>query len=155
MLRLLIPLPALAFLWWLLSDGDMTSWLVGVPTVLAAAWAVNFLAVDSGGRIRVKGLLSFVPYFLRESVRGAVDVAFLVLKPELPVNPGFATFDTRLTRPQARMLFVNSICLLPGTLAADYQGDRLTIHALDTSADFADDLRQLEVEIARLYEESI
>ena len=90
-----------------------------------------------------------------ESLRGGIDVARRVLSPRLDVAPGFLTYRTRLSGPQARLLFVNSVSLLPGTLAADLQDDRLTIHALDSDAEFAEDLARLETAVARVYREAL
>lgn len=62
-------------------------------------------------------------------------------------------FRTRLSGQRARLLFINSVSLLPGTLAADLQEDHLKIHALDRSVDFTEDLRRLEVAVGRIYQE--
>jgi multicomponent Na+:H+ antiporter subunit E len=146
---------ALAFLWWLLSNGDLSSWIVGAPVVLAAAWAGQRINPNHGVGMSLAGVLKFLPFFLSESLRGGIDVARRVLSPRLDVAPGFLTYRTRLSGPQARLLFVNSVSLLPGTLAADLQDDRLTIHALDSDAEFAEDLARLETAVARVYREAL
>jgi multicomponent Na+:H+ antiporter subunit E len=61
----------------------------------------------------------------------------------------------RLTQPSARRLFVNSLSLLPGTLAADIDGECLRIHALDRGVDLKDELVRLERMVSAVYGESL
>ena len=49
------------------------------------------------------------------------------------------------------MLLINCIGLLPGTLAADLDGDHAELHLLDTRIDPAPQLRQLEQAVGRLF----
>lgn len=146
---------ALVGLWWLLSDGETTSWLVGLPVVAAASWSVSRLGAPAAGRISPAGLLLFSVYFLWESVRGGVDVARRTLAPRLRIRPGFTVYRTELTRRDARVLFANCVSLLPGTLAADLRGDRLDVHLLDTGSDTTHQLRRLERAVTRLYPNAV
>ena len=56
-----------------------------------------------------------------------------------------------LSDPGAQLLFVNTVSLLPGTLAADLNGETVRIHALDIHADIHADLGRLEGAVARMY----
>lgn len=149
----LLPVAGLAFLWWVLSDGEPASWLVGAPAVLFAVWAGRRIGGRPDGTPSPIGLLRFLPFFVRESVRGGIDVARRVLGRRLRVSPGFFSYVTRLRGRQARLLFVGSVSLLPGTLAADIQDDRLQIHALDSGSDLCGELQRLETAVARVYGE--
>ena len=151
-LNLVVPVLSLALLWWLLSDGEPSSWMVGVPAVLLAVWAGRRVGAPSGG-VSILGLLRFLPFFIWESIRGGIDVAGRVVGPRLRVTPGLTLYRTRLSGPQARLLFVNSVSLLPGTLAADIEDDRLQIHALDINSSFTRELRRLESVVGRIYGE--
>lgn len=153
--KLLIPVLALALLWSLLSDGNRASWLVGIPTVLAGSWAALRIRPAGGERPRVSlpGLLAFVPLFVGESIRGGTDVALRVLRPRLRLAPGFVSYRTELRSASARLLFVNSVNLLPGTVAVEIDDDLLRIHALDSGADFSSDLRRLESAVGRICRE--
>jgi multicomponent Na+:H+ antiporter subunit E len=90
-----------------------------------------------------------------ESIRGGVDVARRVFGSKVRVAPGFIGYRSRLHDPRARMLFVNSVSLVPGTLVVDLQDDRLQIHALDQSGDLTHELRRLERAIGRIYREDV
>lgn len=152
-LQAMVPLFALALVWWLLSGGELSSWLVGVPAVLAAAWVGRRIGAEGRDSVSPLGLLRFLPYFLRESIRGGIDVASRVLRPRMRVAPGFVSYRTRLSGPRTRLLFLYSVSLLPGTLAADIEDDLLQVHALDTNNDFSDALRCLETAVGRVFGE--
>jgi len=70
----------------------------------------------------VVGLLHFVPFLTRESLRGDFDVAMHTLSPTMRAHPGFTVFLTELRREDARVFLINCANLLPGTLADDVGG---------------------------------
>ncbi|MCB1850067.1 MAG: Na+/H+ antiporter subunit E [Gammaproteobacteria bacterium] len=144
---------ALAALWWLLTGGESNSWAVGAPAVAAAVWAARSLRQDSHSAISVAGLLRFLPFFVWESLRGGIDIARRTLAPQLRVRPGFISYRTLLSQRSARIFFANCMCLLPGTLAADLQGDRIDVHLLDSEVDFYADLARLEHAVAAIFRE--
>ena len=146
---------ALAALWWLLSDGAAGAWVIGVPAVIGAAWAAWSLGAGDLGTISLRGLLRFLPLFVLESVRGGVDVARRTLAARMDIQPGFAQFRTGLKKPAARVFFANCVCLLPGTLASDLDGDRIELHLLDSGIDPEPELRRLEESVARVYRDSV
>ena len=64
-----------AGLWWGLTEGEVDSWLVGVPAVIGATVASLLLRTEAGGRWRLVGTMQFVVFFVVESLRAGVDVA--------------------------------------------------------------------------------
>jgi multicomponent Na+:H+ antiporter subunit E len=68
--------------------------------------------------------------FLIAVVKSNLDVAFRVLHPRLPINPGIVKVKTRLKSPLGRLILANSITLTPGTITVDIHGDELFIHWL-------------------------
>lgn len=141
----------LAVLWWLITQGRMDAWVVGLPAVVLAALASVALGNDRDSGFSPAALPAFLVLFLRDSVRGGLDVALRTLGPELRVAPGFRRYRLRVSHPAARVLLINCIGLLPGTLAADLDGDYAELHLLDTAVDPAPQLRQLEQAVARLF----
>ncbi|MES9862942.1 MAG: Na+/H+ antiporter subunit E [Candidatus Thiodiazotropha sp. LLP2] len=142
-----------ALIWFLLTGDDWKSWLVGLPVVVMAAWSILRLRGPAEGQFNLMGLLKFLPYFVWESVLGGIDVVSRVMRPEMRIDPGFLDYRMQLTQPSARRLFVNSLSLLPGTLAADLDGESLRIHALDRGVDLKDELERLERMISAVYGE--
>ena len=153
-LRLSLTTTLLAGLWWLLTNGAMQSWLVGLPFIACAVWTHRLLSKAQEPRISPIGLLLFVPYFLWESLRGGTDVALRTLAPRLRIQPDFRRYRTGLKTLTARTFFANCVSLLPGTLAADLQDEWLEVHVLNTGSDFHRELTRLENVVARLFSEN-
>jgi multicomponent Na+:H+ antiporter subunit E len=145
----------LALIWFLLTGDDWKSWLVGLPVVVLATWSVLRLRGPAEGRFSPLGLLKFMPYFVWESVHGGIDVVSRVMRPQMRIKPGFLDYRMKLTQPSARRLFVNSLSLLPGTLAADLDGVCLRIHALDCGIDLKDQLVRLERMVSAVFGERL
>jgi multicomponent Na+:H+ antiporter subunit E len=143
-----------ALVWMILVGPDIASWIIGVPFVIAATLASLKLSEPRHQTLSLASLAGFVPYFLRESLRGGLDVAARVMLPRLRVHPGNQTYRVGLQSPQARLVFIDTISLLPGTLSADLRGDLATVHALDIGTDLVEELAALERRVAALFGES-
>jgi multicomponent Na+:H+ antiporter subunit E len=156
-LRLVPRLLLFGGLWLVIADNVTSSWIIGLPTVMLASIGSLRLARSRAtpARLSVFGLLRFLPFFIAESVRGGVDVAYRVLRPRLKINPGFRTYRPRLAHPAARVLFLDSISLLPGTLSADLRDGLIEVHALDLGTDLLPDLQRLERRVGRIFGESL
>lgn len=146
-----LALAAFAALWWLLTDGETTSWIIGAPAVAAAVWSARRLSPDDARAVSLTGLLRFIPFFGWESLRGGVDVALRTLSPRMRIEPAFVAYNTALQNQSARAFFASCVNLLPGTLSADIIDDRLDVHLLDRKSDYAGELRHLEIAVARVY----
>jgi len=143
-------LPVTAALWWIAVEGRPGSWGVGLPVALAAALAAA--AIPPAGRsIRLLPLLRFLAYFAYQSVKGGVDVARRALSPSLPLAPGFAELSTDLPAGAPRVLFADTVSLLPGTLTVDVDGPRVLVHGLDAGEALHADARALEARVAALF----
>lgn len=140
-----------SFLWFILSDGSMLSWLIGVPFILAAVISAVYLAPLEIPRFNPLYLVVFFPVFLKLSIAGGVDVARRALVREIPLQPGLLEYSLRLAPGTPRIFFMLLISLLPGTLSADIAGDRLTVHVLDTGQDNQAELASLEEKVAHLF----
>ena len=78
----------------------------------------------------------YVPIFLWECLKANIDVAYRVLHPDLPINPGIVKVKTNLKSDTALTFLANSITLTPGTLTVDIDKDKgfLYIHWIDVKA---------------------
>jgi len=140
-----------AGIWQFLNWGDPASWLVGAPVVFAAALLSRQLSGAGVRGFRWQAVPGFFLYFLRSSLAGGLDVSRRVFDPRLPVSPGFVDYHPGLPPGPGRVLFVNMISLLPGTVSAGLEGDRLIVHALDAGANVESELRSLEERVGRLF----
>jgi multicomponent Na+:H+ antiporter subunit E len=142
----------LALLWWVLSEGLPFEWGLPVLSIVAAVLASLWLLRPGGWRWRLAGLLRFVPYFLKQSLLGGIDVAWRSFHPRLPVRPGFIEYSLRLRHEPAQVFFILVVNLLPGTAVAGWDKERITIHALETKSFLVrDKARELEQRVAALF----
>lgn len=88
-------------------------------------------------RLDPRALLHLVAYafvFLKALVLSNLDVAFRVLHPRLPIDPGIVMVKTKLKTPLGRLLLANSITLTPGTITVEMRGDELFVHWIKVQA---------------------
>jgi len=141
---------AFALLWLVLAGPSPASWLIGLPAVALATWASLRLAPPLPYRISLRGLLSFIGYFLVESLRGGWDVAMRTLSPRMRIAPGTNRYRCRLPEGLPVTLFAGCVSLLPGTLSQRLDGRQLSLHLLDASEQQEAEFRELERRIAAM-----
>ena len=141
---------AMLFVLWLVFDG-VSDWWIGLLVAACGALLAGWL-----GRIRAVWwkplrLPGFVWFFLVESLRGGVDVAWRSLHPALPVRPEFFEYQIALPQGAPSTLLISVISLLPGTLSAELlrQEHVLVVHSLTPGGRHS--IRRLEQRIALLY----
>jgi multicomponent Na+:H+ antiporter subunit E len=150
-MRLITILLTFAFLWWLMADGQLSSWIIGIPAIMFATWAFVRLNPQSGHYVSLVGLLRFIPFFLIESLRGGIDVAARTLHPRLNIKPGFYRYQLKLEDRIKRVFFINCVNLLPGTLTADIHEDCVEIHLLSEDIDPKAGLSRLEEAVGQIF----
>lgn len=138
-----------ALMWWILTDGAMDSWLVGVPVVLFATLVSVVLLPPFFWSLT--GIIRFVPFFLWRSLYGGVDVARRALHPQLPISPAMVDYRWRLPPGLPRVFMANTVSLLPGTLSAELNEEHLRVHVLDQTGAFVSELTIIEGRVARLF----
>jgi len=121
-------------LFWILLNGSLANHVLLIGVVASALIAVFFhdhLAWFSGLRLTPRSLvttIAYIFYYLKELISSNLNVATIVLSPDLPVKPGIVKVRTKLKSRMGRMLLANSITLTPGTLTVDLDGEFLHIH---------------------------
>ena len=78
----------------------------------------------------------YLPLFLWECLKANLDVAYRVLHPSLPINPGIVKVKTELKSDTALTFLANSVTLTPGTMCVDVDKEQgiLYIHWIDVKA---------------------
>lgn len=74
--------------------------------------------------------LRYVVWLLYNIVKANLEVAYLVLHPRMPIDPGFLQFRIRMPSEVAQVLIANSITLTPGTVTIDIEDGEYIVHAL-------------------------
>lgn len=154
--RLALAAAALTLAWLMLVRDPVRglaidAWVVGAAAIGAALWTLRRTAAGGAGRLRWSRIAPLAAVFLWQSLAGGVDVARRVLSPAMPLQPGLVTLRLTLPDEGARVLLALVVSLMPGTLAARLEGNRLTLHALDLALPVEADTRRIEGEIARLF----
>lgn len=130
----------LSFLTWLLLTWkfELSSILVGLFISLAVSLFFGELLTVTPQRalnpVRYFWLLCYIPVFLWEMIKANIDVAYRVLHPKLPINPGIVKIKTNLKSEVSKTFLANSITLTPGTMTIDIKEDELYIHWIDVKS---------------------
>lgn len=134
---------------WLALVGTL-NWqelLVGaVVAAIVAAFGWRYFSQVGFSHLSVKKLLyliAYIPVFFWEMIKANIDVAYRVIHPRMPINPGVVLIKTDLTSDSGKLALANSITLTPGTLTMDVKGDSLLIHWInvkDTDTERATEL---------------
>lgn len=153
--RRIVQAAAAIFVFWLILTAPPTlaDWVLGALAAAAlGSWSVSFLWSGGGpdlGPRQLIGLGFYTVGLVRSIVPAALQVARIVLRPVMRINPLVITHRMSLDNATARIALANSVTLTPGTHCVDSEGEVLTIHCLDE--DFADAIQsgRLEASVAR------
>jgi multicomponent Na+:H+ antiporter subunit E len=140
-----------ALLWWVLAEGRLEDGWLGALAVALATGASLRLAPPAGKRFAVRGFLGFAGFFLWNSLRGGAQVAWLALRIRPDLRPALLELDLALPPGAPRVLMLNTLGLMPGTLGVRLDGTRLKLHVLDARLPVAAEAHALEAHIARLF----
>ena len=122
----------LLFLVWigLTNSLDTQELIVGaVVAFVVAKFFTKDQNINIGRLVRV--YIRFIPVFLKNLVKSNIEVAKIVLTPELPINTGIVKLKTKLTNDHDKLLLANAITLTPGTITIELDNDDLYIHVLN------------------------
>jgi multicomponent Na+:H+ antiporter subunit E len=140
-------LPQLAVLFgaifgfYLLTAGTISQFELLTGAVTAALVAFIFSRISLSGRQSVPQLFVnlgrialYVPYLLWEILKANFSVAYIILHPSLPIDPGLQQYQAAVFGDLSVTTLANSITLTPGTLTVDIRRDSLYIHSLNQAA---------------------
>lgn len=147
---------AFAALWLVLVEGELHHPTLAILSIGGAAAMGVKTGIGSGWRLSARGLLRFIPYFIRISLAGAFDVARRAFRGHRALDPELV--HHRLRIPEGRpayVFFADITSLIPGTLCAGVDGQELTIHAIDRGQNPAELLDELEERVAALFGEPL
>jgi len=108
-----------------------------VISFLIVLFTARNIPADIAGSLSVKTVLYAIPFllvFTVELIKSNLDVAFRVLHPKLPINPGIVKVRTSLRSPLGRIILANAITLTPGTLTVDTDNENFYIHWINISS---------------------
>jgi multicomponent Na+:H+ antiporter subunit E len=130
---------ALAVLWLLLSGHFSDPLLLGlglasVLLVVALAWRLDVVDEEGHPIHRLRRVLGYWPWLLKEVVLANWDVAKAILGRAGTIRPQLVTLPASQADELGRVIYANSITLTPGTVTLDLDGRSLTVHGLTRTA---------------------
>jgi multicomponent Na+:H+ antiporter subunit E len=87
--------------------------------------------------IGIKRIAFFIVYIFvlfKEIIKANLDVAYRVIHPKMPINPGIVVIKTSLKQDVAKTILANSITLTPGTFTLDIFDDIFLIHWINVQS---------------------
>lgn len=145
--RFLLPalqVVGLASLWLVFSGKfDLLHAGFGAFSIALVLWRTNRLVVsrrrpeESQALVEVRPLklVTYVAWLVKEIVVANLDIAKIVLKRDMPIDPALVRFESALGTDLGRVMLGNSITLTPGTLTLEIEGGTFLVHGI--SADGA------------------
>jgi multicomponent Na+:H+ antiporter subunit E len=128
-------------LWLLLSlSADMPHIITGVFVSFVVALSVGGMFAGVPRKFlsprRYGFFLIYLLVLAKEILKANLDVAYRVLHPSLPINPGIVKIKTDIKSETGLTFLANSITLTPGTLTVDVDSKNglLYIHWIDVKS---------------------
>ncbi|KUG14355.1 na(+)/h(+) antiporter subunit e [hydrocarbon metagenome] len=125
------------FSFWIILSGYFDTFHLGAGIICCAI--VTFISADllfqstrtiassAGTFIR---FLLFIPRLMVSILVANIDVAYRILHPKMPVDPGIITVETPFQDDVLRTAFATAMTLTPGTITVDVSGSTFIVHAL-------------------------
>lgn len=152
-LGFIIAFTAWLLLTWSLEPGSI---VIGIISSLLASMFFGELLTVTPERALHPGrylwFIYFIPVFLWEMVKANIDVAYRVLHPKLPINPGLIKIRTGLKSEVSKALLCNALSLTPGSTTVDIIDDEIYVHCIDIDNPVEAKARRFEKIIERVLE---
>jgi len=132
------------FMIWLFLTASLDPQELGFGLLLSlivAAFTYEIFTTNGLANLHPKKIaymVAYIPYFLWAMIMANLDVAYRVLHPKRPINPGIVECRTVLKNDVGKLALANSITLTPGTITLDVDGDKYFIHWIDVKDDSVD-----------------
>lgn len=140
----------LAALWCILTEGKMDNWGLGLTSALLTL-AASFVLLPPGSiRFSSIGLAFFLAHFMSQSFLAGIRVALLALQPRLDIHPGIRIVHLSMPEGVGRVILINTLNLMPGTLVLNLTADNLHLHILDMRSFAEDEIQATETRIAKM-----
>jgi multicomponent Na+:H+ antiporter subunit E len=130
-----------SFLFYLVLAGSLEPFELVTGVITAAVVSISLWGVSLTTPVRLAGataqlgrLLLYAPYLLWQIAKANVEIAYVVLHPDLPIDPETVEFDAAVWSALPVTTLANSVTLTPGTLTVDVSRRHFTVHTLTGSA---------------------
>jgi multicomponent Na+:H+ antiporter subunit E len=150
----------------LLAFWQLLSWRLDPLFIVMGAISAGVVTVGAGRglertvgsaathpRVRILPLVTYAGWLLVRMIASAAQIAYIVINPKVPPEPGIVRIRVQLRSPAARAMLANSITLVPGTMTLEMTDREITLHTF--TPDAVDDLASAAMQnrIARAFGE--
>jgi multicomponent Na+:H+ antiporter subunit E len=132
---------------------DWQHLIVGVFIALFVAWITGDFFITRPQLLKHPRrwfyfIFLYIPRFLLECLKANIDVAYRVVCPTLPINPGIVKVKTKLKTDTGLTFLADSITLTPGTMSVDIDRDNgvLYIHWINVKSKDTEEATKMIVE---------
>ena len=130
---------SLLIVWFFLAGTSQQEIIVGaivslLLTIIFFSKATIFSEFNLNPKVVFYSLI-YIFVFAWELIKSSIDVAYRVIQPKIPINPGIVKVKTKLKSKLGRTILANSITLTPGTLTVETNGEDYYIHWIDVTSD--------------------
>ncbi len=139
-----------ALVWAACTGADPDGWWLGLPAIVLYVALVP-RPVQGQPSVCFRSLPRFLSYFVFQSIKGGLDVAWRALRPGFHISPGYLRYEPKLPQGLPLTFYANTVSLLPGTLSCNLQDSVVEVHVLTTGEDATREMQRLEAEVSRLY----
>lgn len=136
--------------WWILTQGRADSWGVGLISIVSALIVSLVLLPPGLFRFSLAGIFFFLLYFLSRSLKSGIQVALMAVRLDLDLHPDIQKIPLRLPEGLGRVILVNTLNLMPGTLSVNLTTSSLYLHVLDERQPIETQVRDIEKLIAHM-----
>ena len=143
---------------WLLWSGHYNPLLISFGAVscllvVLLSWRMDIVDEEAAPvQLGLRPFIFYAPWLAWRIVLANIDVARLILDPQLPVSPVIVRVKASQKGDLGRVIYANSITLTPGTVSVDMMGDVITVHALTTKLAEFDQSGDMDRRVTQLEE---
>lgn len=98
--------------------------------ILTGAITARFVPIklQTFNPLRIVKAIIYAPVFLWKMIVANLQIAAIVVRPKLRINPSIVQARTDLPTQEGRLILTSSITLTPGTLTVDVKNNRVYVH---------------------------
>jgi multicomponent Na+:H+ antiporter subunit E len=138
-------------LWFILTEGKMTTLGLGVVAILSALWVSIRLLPPSPSNFSLAGFLQFLAYFVWNSFRGGIQVSIMAFRGSHSIQPAILEWKLSLPPGAPRILLISSIGLMPGTVGVELKNDLMRFHVIDERLPVFSGIGSIEKLVAKTF----
>lgn len=148
---------------WVIFSGkfDLLHAAFGAFSIALVLWRTNAFVVSKTRPEESRALADIDPlqlaaytaWLVKEIVVANIDIAKIVLKKDMPIDPALVRFESALGTNLARVMLGNSITLTPGTLTVEIEDRVFLVHGIVSEGATGPVIDEMQRKLAKMFGE--